>query len=107
MPQLRDIDMDKNIICSVDSVVELLRAIKDHPDTNITPGKITFKVDNFTMVIGFNQLYLPTISQMMIVAKAGTFTRIAMNLEEKIDTLFVYMEEDGDDVDLVDEVLAL
>lgn len=100
-----------NINCSVDSVVELLRAIKDLPDRVILPyGRVLFCIDtkwtemNFTP---YTDLPTTTIEEIMIACKAGTLFFVSLKQTNAKTFLNCYMEEEGEDMDLLERLASL
>lgn len=121
--------MSKNITCSVDSLVELLRVSErvvflDRPTA-------AFRVDGKTIALEWgsgtlfrtsgNGTVYHTLEELMVAIKCGIISYVELyvyandwmcygsNDEDgyMVDWLNLYLEEDGEDIELIDEPLEV
>lgn len=101
--------MNKNITCSVDSVTELLRAIKDYPSVEIKDGQVLFQMDERWVTINYvSSVVNPkTVPEIMLACKAGFIEFVVFDLSYREVTLMVELQEEAEDVDLIEELFEL
>ena len=104
MPQPRDFDM-KQVICSPDSLVELIRSVKDAPSTKLGSGFLLFLFGDAGWVkvsYGEPTVKITTFTELMVAIKSGFIDSVFLDTTDK--EVEVTFSEDADDVDLLEEL---